>query len=194
MTDGTASLIHSDALDAAEHYGSPWASPWHFPRFTVSGTTDERIRLSSEDKLTETDPSTEALPPALEDNWIALALSGLSERAYERIQILARKPEGWRGSSSKPLRSDSLGDFLTFWNIVRPYAKEPEFALTPRGHIQAEWHKSWKRHLELEFVGNGRVFYGLFDKNSVHEGVGGLEELCGILQSRGSKPLRWTAS
>lgn len=133
----------------------------------------------------------ESLPAAIRDNWNGLFVSKLSEAAYERLRIIASQEEGWRGAHSLSLRSSSLRNFLQFWENVQFTAAEPEFALAPNGYIQAEWHRNWKKHLEIEFCENEMCYYGLCDGNSIHEGRATVSELVSLILLRRSKPLLW---
>lgn len=134
---------------------------------------------------------TETNPEAIADNWIGLALSGLSEVSYDRIAELANTGTGSRRTRTRALSSNSLRQFLSFWRRVRDHAREPEFVLCPNGHLQAEWHKNWHRHLEIEFCEDGNVFYGLFNGNRVHEGYEESTAMVDFLLGYPGKPLAW---
>ena len=132
-----------------------------------------------------------SLSEAIVQNWTRLAFSGLSGGTYARLRKLASKAPEWRGSGSKPLSGASLRYFLEFWKLVREDASEPELALAPNGNLQVEWHKNWRKHLDLEFSDNGLAYFGLFDGKSILEGVEFGRELADTLMHRSSKPLRW---
>jgi len=131
-------------------------------------------------------------PPAIRGNWSRIALSGLSSSTYSRLITLAALKPGWLGQRSSAMSTNSLRDFLEFWeNIKALVPTDPTLTLTADGRVQASWHQSWKRHLELEFVGNGKAFIGMFDGGSVHEGVDAISVLVTLLKARNGKPLRW---
>jgi hypothetical protein len=132
---------------------------------------------------------TETNPVALSDNWTGLALSGLSDPTYDRIVELANTGPGSR--RIRPLSSRSLRLFLAFWRKVRHHAREPELVLCPSGHLQAEWHRNWRRHLEIEFCEDGHVFYGLFNGDRVHEGYDQSAAIVDFLQRYPGRPLMW---
>lgn len=139
-------------------------------------------------------PALEALPDAVRDNWNRLAVSELTEQSYATITKLAHKGTGWRGAGSLPLSAGSLRAFLDFWQQIKEHAKEPELTMTPRGNLVAEWHKNWRRHLDIEFRAGGFALYGLFDGQSLHEGRDTISGLARFLMYRERKPLRWQAT
>lgn len=134
---------------------------------------------------------TESLREAIGNNWSRLAISKLSQQAFSRLEDLAAETDGWNGPNSKALSPMSLRHFLRLWNEIRDEVLEPEFALASNGHLCAEWHSSWKKHLDLEFADDGRVFFGLFDGKSILEGVEKGAELSRMLLARKGQPLKW---
>lgn len=106
-------------------------------------------------------------PESIRQNWIGLAKSKLSQKTYGRILRLAIDAQN-QGIS--PLKSGSLRTFLTFWEVVRDIAPEPDLTIARNGNIVAEWHKNWQRHLDIEFKEDGMVLYGLFIGKIVNEG------------------------
>ncbi len=148
------------------------------------------LSLRSSQK-TKNSRSSDAVPESIRDNWQRLATSGLSEGLYSRLQKLANKLDGWRGKGSRRLSAGSLHHFLIFWSLVKENAVEPFVTLAPNGHLYAEWHASWKRHLDVEFTDTGDVFYGLFHGNVIHEGREKVSELVIMLQSRHTNPFKW---
>jgi hypothetical protein len=135
--------------------------------------------------------SFEVLPPSLRNNWQGLATSGISEAQYARIKKLAHLPDGWRGENSRPLSSKSLHNFLEFWRSVRSDSREPFLTLTPNGHLYAEWHASWKRHLDAEFSDMKGVYFGLFQGSNVLDGRDNAIDLATMLLARRVNPLKW---
>ena len=136
-------------------------------------------------------PKTNSLPDSLRDNWNSLGTSCLSDDMYKKISALARKPNHWRGAGSKKLSSQSLSNFLLFWRTIRDKASEPFLTLAPSGNIYAEWHASWRRHLDLEFTPNGKVYFGLFNGGHTVEGKDKLCEVINSMLSRRQNPFRW---
>lgn len=62
---------------------------------------------------------------------------------------------------------NSLQSFVSF--ITRePRLIEPDLVLTYSGNIRAEWHKSRKEHLSVEFLPNGQVRYVVFARDPDH--------------------------
>lgn len=126
--------------------------------------------------------TTQAVSEVLQANWAELAKSGLGNVSFERLQRLGAKTSEWRGPGSRPLQASSLRAALKFWDLVRSAAREPEFMLTPRGTLQAEWHKSYRQFLDVEFKTDGEeVNFGLFDRGRTLEGVVSIEEARNVI-------------
>lgn len=133
----------------------------------------------------------DAMPFSLLANWSRIALANLSQEVFDRLVYLARRPVGWRGPGSRALSSGSVREFLEFWMTVRDKAREPALALTAAGGLHAEWFKSSRRHLDLQFSGDGRIFFGLFDRGRLLEGVDDAKNLKELLNAHLSRPLKW---
>lgn len=135
--------------------------------------------------------SSNALPASVSVNWGKI--SGLSLPLYRRLVLLAQKADGWRGQGSKRLKSSSIAAFLSFCRATNTDMVEPFLTLSPAGNLFAEWHSSWKRHLDIEFEGDESAYFGLFSgATTVIEGKTGTRELAQILLQHPKKPLRWT--
>jgi len=134
---------------------------------------------------------TEALPAAIHANWYAILVADVSVEIYNQVVRIARLEAGWAGPYSQALNSQSLRHFLRFWENVSEIAVDPELVMTTRGHLHAEWHKNRKRHLDIEFCDDGKVFYGLFDGTSIHEGIDRVGEVVAFLRGRRNNPLDW---
>jgi hypothetical protein len=135
--------------------------------------------------------SSNALPESIRKNWQRLGTSGLSLGLFRRLKALAQKPDGWRGAGSRALSASSLRQFLDFWRAVRNQPTEPFLTVAPNGHLYAEWHASWKRHLDLEFTGGDTIFFGLFHGHRTYEGCDSPQELASFLLGRKTNPLNW---
>jgi len=135
--------------------------------------------------------SVDAMPTALTANWSRLFLSDLSAKSYARILQFARLNEGWRGAGSKSLSDRALEAFLEFLIRLGDDVVEPELTLTARGTLHAEWFRNTRRHLDLEFISEEKVFFGLFDGKTVYEGIDCLNGLSSWLKQRSSQPLKW---
>jgi hypothetical protein len=135
-----------------------------------------------------------AMPAAIVANWTKLFQANLSGRLYGRVMQIARRQDGWRGAGSKGLTSEALKAWLDFWIGVNAQASEPSLALTARGTLQAEWFRSSRRHLDLEFVSPERIFFGLFDGCAVYEGVDTIEALVTRLDDHRAHPLQWRSA
>lgn len=59
------------------------------------------------------------------------------------------------------ISTDSLQWFINFM-IEHNELREPELVLSTTGHIHAEWHESWDKHVEVVFLPNGEVRYVVF--------------------------------
>ena len=130
------------------------------------------------------------VPQAVLGNWSRLYRAQLPDRVYTRIRQLARYEDGWRGDGSKAITADALKSFLNFWIQIGPDASAPEIALTARGTLQAEWFQSSRRHVDLEFVNDKKIFFGLFHDENINEGVYSLGALVEWLKSQSAGPLR----
>jgi len=135
----------------------------------------------------------DATPSSIALNSNRLARSELSGGTYSRLFAIATRPDGWRGRGSRTLTSASLSVFLEFWSVVSNDAVEPQFTLMPNGHLRAEWFKSERRHLDLEFADDWMVYCGLFNGKGVWEGKETIKNLASMLEATDSKPLRWTS-
>lgn len=161
----------------------------------VTGVTNEAIHAeSTEQALNQSAPAT-TIPPALHANWFGLSQSGLSNDAFERLRKLADKSDGWHGPSSKTLSAASLDMFLKFWDAVRDIAVEPELMLTPRGTLQAEWYRSHRQFLDIEFTGVHSVGnFGLIDVRTRLEGTMPIQEILATIKGyRNGIALKWSS-
>ncbi len=135
-----------------------------------------------------------AMPQVIVSNWTRLFRAKLSGSLYSRIMQIARRQDGWRGEGSKGLTQEALKAWLDFWTGVSNEASEPALALTARGTLQAEWFRSSRRHLDLEFVSEKRIFFGLFNGRAAYEGVDTIEELGPWLSDHHAHPLEWRSA
>jgi hypothetical protein len=185
-------IIASEALLGfdqliAEESQTPESQPPTIDEDTSAVTSFER----STSVIESAEPVSTTLPTSLRVNWNSLAISGLSAGLIERLFRLAEKPDGWRGPGSKRLSPASLRNFLGFWASISENAVEPFITLAPNGNLYAEWHASWKRHLDIEFAGNDEVFYGLFHGAHPSEGKDFTAEVVNMMQSRRINPFNW---
>jgi hypothetical protein len=140
---------------------------------------------------------TQVVSDALKANWLELSQSRLSDVAFARLQKIAEKRDGWRGPGSLALSAASLSQFLMFWHEIRGEKTiEPELMLTPRGTLQAEWHRSYRQFFEIEFtkergVGN----FGLIDMKSRIEGAMPVKEIVKLVKNyRDGIALTWASN
>ncbi len=140
--------------------------------------------------------TTDTLPDSIRANWNVLARSGLAEETYARLNLLASKSAAWRGPGSKPLSGASVSRFLGFWAAVKSIAIAPELMLTPMGTIQAEWFRSRRQFLEIEFSGTeDNASFGLIDRRTRLEGMAEQCELVTLLRNfRKGIALTWSAA
>jgi hypothetical protein len=124
---------------------------------------------------------TQSMPPALEANWHEINAAQFSVSFRARLARLAGLPDGWNAGSGKKLSVASLSLFLSFWTKMPARADEPETTLVPNGHLQAEWYKSTKQFLKIEFCDEEFLIYGLINGKRVHEGRATVKELLGLL-------------
>jgi len=133
---------------------------------------------------------TSAVPETIIRNWQLLAQAGLTTKTYSYIFKLASKNAGWRGHGSCPMNAQSLAAFLQLWNQIVEFAQEPEFVLMPNGNLQIEWYKDDYHFVELEFQPDNKIIFGIFDGETVIEGVAAVEEIVPLLQQRNFKPVK----
>jgi hypothetical protein len=134
--------------------------------------------------------NTDALPAALTANWTRLNASNFSAKFYTRLLRLAG--ERFNNAVKKePLRSESLSNFLRFWEHIKAEAREPDVAISKDGSIHAEWFKSRRQHLDMKFL-DDRILFGLIDGDKILEGAESRELVHLILTSHGSKPFQWS--
>lgn len=133
----------------------------------------------------------DTLPDSVRDNWNSFNISKLSVGLEQRLRRLASKSDGWRGPGSKKLSSAALRQFLRFWRTIADGSTEPFITLAPNGNLYAEWHVSWKRHLDVEFTGRDKVFFGLIHNNEIIEGTTRTSELINAMYARTKNPFRW---
>jgi hypothetical protein len=133
---------------------------------------------------------TSAVPETIIRNWQLLAQAGLTTKTYSYIFKLASKNVGWRGHGSCPMNAQSLAAFLQLWNQIVEFAQEPEFVLMPNGNLQIEWYKDNYHFVELEFQPDNKIIFGIFDGETVIEGVAAVEEIVPLLQQRNFKPVK----
>ena len=157
----------------------------HTPQAVVDTATAVPQSQTRESQLST------SMPRSVSDNWYSLLTSGLSDGAQTRLRRLAQLDDGWHGRGSKALQSASLKNFLLFWRIISENAIEPFLTLTPNGHLYTEWHRNWRRHLDLEFTEDHTVYFGLLDRHYVNEGLDRRSEVARIFLSRTSNPFRW---
>jgi len=207
LDEGAGAEVVHTGLDTMEWM--PWARGSDafslLPRLYVPiGRVEFRARLRLAPERTDiiatpvsavrgTTQDAEAMPRALSENWSRLAISKLSSWGFERLLRLAAKEDGWRGPGSKALMSEPVRAFLDFWIEMRDHASEPDLALTARGTLLAEWYRNSQRHLDIEFVSRKKLLFGLFDGQSVYEGIDSLRAVVLWLANHQSKPLRWQA-
>lgn len=160
--------------------------------FKAAWENEDYINVEADYFGLDLSEATEAVPEAIVQNWQLLAISGLSEQAYVSLLNLARKERGWRGEGSCPLDYRSLANFLHFWLRVSGEAVEPEFVLLPNGNLQAEWYRDDNHLAELEFQEENKCLFGLFDGESVLEGIDGVGALLALFEARNFRPLNWS--
>jgi hypothetical protein len=124
---------------------------------------------------------TDTVPGAIRTNWQQLARARLTVKTYRYLLKLASKDHGWRGEGSLPMNPRSLTTFLHLWNLVNQDLPEPEFVLMPNGNLQAEWYKDDHHFIELEFQPGDNIIFGIFDGQTIMEGVTNIKEVVQLL-------------
>lgn len=171
-------------------FSDPQAKPlYNRPAPQPRGTTDSSITLSVE-PLT----ITSVVPESFAANAQLLHRSGISKDALARLFRLAEKQYGWKDPTSQSLKAFSLRAFAMFWMLLPQGSREPFLTLTPNGNLLAQWHASWRRHLDIEFASDEVLYFGLFDHREVIEGKARLSSLVEMLRHRKNSPFSWKRS
>ncbi len=158
----------------------------------ASELPEDRLTTTSQEDVRLDDPrtSTNTLPETISATWLKIAKAEMSIAMYDDLVRIAMLPDKWRGTGTRALDSQSLGDFLKFWLIVRDVAVEPELALAPDGSLHAEWYNSQRKRLDIRF-GKRKSFFGLFSNNTILEGADDMSTVAQILKYHSSEPLKW---
>jgi hypothetical protein len=133
--------------------------------------------------------ATNTLPPSISANWGKIAKARMTHHMYANLLRVAAA-NLVLGSRKSALNATSLADFFDFWARIRVASAEPEFALAPDGTLSAEWFKSQRQRLDVQFVGR-KVIFGLIANNNILEGADNLQTVAALLKSHPSKPLQW---
>jgi hypothetical protein len=143
-------------------------------------------------RITKSDASlTNVVSHSLRSNWARLQNADLPADIDAKIRQLSQLAEGWRGRGSKPLTADSLRTFLDFWGHLPTARKKPFIALSPSGTIFLEWHRTWKKHLDVECANDGTVVFGLIRGETVIEGKAPASEAVATLNAGAVSPFGW---
>lgn len=134
---------------------------------------------------------TDAQPKAIQDNWHSLATSDLTDATFSKIEKISALPNEWRGPGSSKLSPSSLRRFLQLWKLISGDAAEPFLSLTPNGNLYAEWHASWRRHLDVEFTADGQIYFGFFHNSNVLEGKLKFDDFHAMITGCSQNPFRW---
>ena len=132
---------------------------------------------------------TSVLPRVISDNWGRILRAGLSEKMQARLIHAATAR---RQPNARTLTSQSLAEFLDFWNRVRAVAVEPQVTVAPDGTLWALWFRSDRERLDIRFTPNGAL-YGLVSAPEIHEGAASVDSLVRLLENRPDGPLKWSA-
>lgn len=150
---------------------------------------DQRSQLRGAVRL-DKDSSDTAATLTLLQNWYALAQSGISPRNFGRLQNAATQFEG---ATSQTLYS-AVRLFLTFWAAVKRDNQEPELYVSASGRLQAVWSHQNGWFLVIEFSGDDKVLWAMYQDADIVEGQQSsatIAQLADTLKALASKPLRW---
>ena len=132
--------------------------------------------------------------PTLLKNWYALAQSDISPRNFGRLQNAATQFEGTDGLTASQTLSSTVKLFLTFWAAAKQGNREPELYVAANGRLQAVWSHTNGWFLVIEFGGDDKVFWAMYQDADIVEGEkpsATIAELAETLKALPSKPLRW---
>ena len=91
---------------------------------------------------------------------------GYSEALASRLSYLHEASID-EAPDQAPISVDSLQCFISFID-GKTELKEPDVVLTYSGNIRAEWYRSRKEHLGVEFLPTGQVRYVVFARDPNH--------------------------
>ena len=127
-------------------------------------------------------------------NWFALNQSGISPRNFGRLQNAATQFEGMVGLAASQTLYSAVRLFLTFWDAVKQGNQEPELYVATNGHLQTVWSHQNGWFLVIEFSGDDKVFWAMYQDADIVEGQQSsatIAQLAETLTALASKPLRW---
>lgn len=136
--------------------------------------------------------TTDVVPQSLLQNWQLWSETAMSDSLRSRLLVLAGTRDGWSDGAGESLSALSVCAFLRFWrDAKKAKAVDPFLTLTFAGHLQAEWHASWKRHLQIEFVSTEKAKVALLDGEAEWIARDGVYEVLSSICQRRSTPLKW---
>ena len=127
-------------------------------------------------------------------NWFALNQSGISPRNFARLLNAATQFEGIVDLAASQTLYSAVSLFLTFWAAAKQGNREPELYVATNGRLQAVWSHKNGWFLVIEFGGDDKVFWAMYQDADIVEGEkpsATIAELAETLKALPSKPLRW---
>lgn len=152
----------------------------------VAGTDVSDVSSEAEEGWLEKEQmGTSSWPKAIIDNIAKLSILSktLSKTTFDQIVDFALE--------HKDVDAKVYGDFLRFLELSQEPRTKPELYLAPNGMLVAEWYKSSRSHLDVEFAGNDECYFGLFAPRKTIEGAGSVSDLTSILSRHSSRPMKW---
>ena len=153
----------------------------------------QRSQLRAKARLDSDSPDTAGHLTLLQ-SWYALARSGISPRNFGRLQNAASQFEGMVGHEAPETLNRAIRLFLTFWAAIKQGNQEPELYVAASGRLQAVWSHQNGWYLVIEFGGDDKLFWAMYQDEYIVEGqqsTATIAELAKNLKALASKPLRW---
>ena len=155
---------------------------------------EQRSQLSVTTRSEKESSDTADRHLTLQVNWFALNQSGISPHNFGRLQNAANQFEEIVDLAASQTLYSAVRLFLTFWTAATKGNQEPELYVATNGRLQAVWSHKTGWFLVIEFGGDDKVFWAMYQDADIVEGEkpsATIAELAETLKALPSKPLKW---
>ncbi len=155
---------------------------------------EQRSQLSVTTRSEKESSDTADRHLTLQVNWFALNQSGISPHNFGRLQNAGNQFEEIVDLAASQTMYSAVRLFLTFWAAAKQGNQEPELYVATNGRLQAVWSHKNGWFLVIEFGGDDKVFWAMYQDADIVEGEkpsATIAELAETLKALPSKPLRW---
>lgn len=160
--------------------------PEHYPK-----DRGQISRIAIRIRANGSSDHTSVVPNCIRANWTLYQKAGLPSELQQRLFWLASLDNGWRGRGSAALKVDSMATFLRGCTVLPSGWKVPFVSLTASGRLSLEWHSSWARHLDVEFLENGEAIFGLLSGRATYEGKDKVENVIKAISGISRRAFSW---